>query len=160
SDEALILKFAVDVGSPEALRLLFVLTCADLAAGGTGVLNDLKLEVLTDLYQRRMQHLSGDSPSAATERRRAALRTLLQHEHGYERFADQIRTLRSSYLHSAPPERIADDLRQLATLGEAQVKTWCRYIAETRTMEYTVGTHENITPGVFHKLTGGLSSQG
>ena len=27
-------------------------------------------------------------------------------------------------------------------------------------MEYTVGTHENITPGVFHKLTGGLSSQG
>ncbi len=160
SDEQLILKFAVDVGSPEALRLLFVLTCADLAAVGPGVLNDWKLEVLTDLYERTMQHLSGDSPSAATERRRAALRTLLQHEPGYERFAEQIRTLPSSYLHSAPPERIADDLRQLATLGEAQVKTWCRYIAETRTMEYTVGTHENITPGVFHKLTGGLSSQG
>ena len=33
------------------LRLLFVLTCADLAAVGPGVLNDWKLEVLTDLYQ-------------------------------------------------------------------------------------------------------------
>jgi [protein-PII] uridylyltransferase len=160
SDEGLILKFAVDVGSPEALRMLFVLTCADLAAVGPGVLNDWKLEVLTDLYQRTMQHLSGDSPSAATERRRAALRALLQHEPSYERIADQIRTLPSSYLHSAPPERIADDLRQLATLAAGEVKTWCRFVPETRTMEYTVGTHENITPGVFHKLTGGLSGHG
>jgi [protein-PII] uridylyltransferase len=160
SDEGLILRFAVDVGSPEALRMLFVLTCADLAAVGPGVLNDWKLEVLTDLYQRTMQHLSGDSPSAATERRRAALRAILQHEPSYDRLADQIRTLPGSYLHSAPPERIADDLRQLSTLAEGEVKTWCRYVAETRTMEYTIGTHENITPGVFHKLTGGLSSQG
>jgi [protein-PII] uridylyltransferase len=160
SDEGLILRFAVDVGSPEALRMLFVLTCADLAAVGPGVLNDWKLEVLTDLYQRTMQHLSGDSPSAATERRRAALRAILQHETSYDRLADQIRTLPGSYLHSAAPERIADDLRQLAMLADGEVKTWCRYVPETRTMEYTVGTHENITPGVFHKLTGGLSSQG
>jgi [protein-PII] uridylyltransferase len=160
SDEQLIFKFAVDAGSPEALRMLFVLTCADLAAVGPGVLNDWKLEVLTDLYQRTMQHLSGDSPSAATERRRAALRTLLQHEPTYERIADQIRTLPSSYLHSAPPERIAEDLRQLATLAAGEVKVWCRFVPETRTTEYTIGTHENITPGVFHKLTGGLSGHG
>lgn len=160
SDEQLILKFAVDVGSPEALRMLFVMTCADLAAVGPGVLNDWKLEVLADLYLRTMQHLAGDSPSAATERRRAALRALLQHEAAYERIADQIRTLPSSYLHSAPPERIADDLRQLAMLAAGEVKIWCRFVPETRTMEYTIGTHENITPGVFHKLTGGLSSHG
>ncbi len=160
SDEGVLLKFAVDVGSPEALRMLFVLTCADLGAVGPGVLNDWKLEVLSDLYQRTMEHLSGDSPSAATERRRAALRAILHHEPRYDRIADQIRTVPSSYLHSAPPERIAEDLRQLAALPDGEVRTWCRYVAETRTMEYTVGTHENITPGVFHKLTGGLSSQG
>ena len=57
SDEQVILRFAVDVGSPELLAMLFVLTCADLAAVGPGVLNDWKLEVLTDLYQRTMQHL-------------------------------------------------------------------------------------------------------
>jgi [protein-PII] uridylyltransferase len=160
SDEGVLLKFAVDVGSPEALRMLFVLTCADLGAVGPGVLNDWKLEVLCDLYQRTMEHLSGDSPSAATERRRGALRSLLQHETAYERIADQIRTLPSSYLHSAPPERIAEDLRQLAALTDREVKIWCRYVPETGTMEYTVGTQESITPGVFHKLTGGFSSQG
>jgi len=160
SDEQLILRFAVDVGSPEALRMLFVLTCADLAAVGPGVLNDWKVEVLADLYERTMQHLSGESPAAATERRRAALRTLLMHERSYDRLAEQIRTLPSSYLHSAPPERLADDLRHLETLRQGEVKTWCRFLPDTHTMEYTVLTHENITPGVFHKLTGGLSSQG
>jgi [protein-PII] uridylyltransferase len=160
SDEQVILRFAVDVGSPEVLRMLFVLTCADLAAVGPGVLNDWKLEVLADLYQRTMLHLSGQTPSAVTERRRGAVRDLLSGEPAFERLADQVRTLPSSYLQSAPPERIADDLRQLAALEDREVKTWCRYQPETRTMEYTVGTHESITPGIFHKLTGALSSQG
>ena len=138
SDEQVILRFAVDVGSPEVLRMLFVLTAADLAAVGPGVLNDWKLEVLSDLYQRTMLHLSGETPSAVTERRRGALQALLQGEPSYDRLGEQIRTLPSSYLHSAPPERIAEDLRQLATLRDGEVKTWCRYLPETRTVEYTV----------------------
>ena len=40
--------------------MLFVLTSADLAAVGPGVLNEWKVEVLTDLYQRTMQHLAGE----------------------------------------------------------------------------------------------------
>jgi [protein-PII] uridylyltransferase len=35
-----------------------------------------------------------------------------------------------------------------------------RYLPESRTIQYVVGTHEQITPGVFHKLTGALASQG
>ena len=35
SDERLILDFVAQVGSPEVLQLLYVLTCADLAAVGT-----------------------------------------------------------------------------------------------------------------------------
>jgi [protein-PII] uridylyltransferase len=136
------------------------LTCADLASVGPGVLNDWKLEVLSDLYQRTMQHLSGDTPSAATERRRGALRAILQHDAAYERLADQIRTLPSSYLQSAAPERIANDLREVATLHTGEVNTWCRYVPETATVEFTVATHEHVTPGIFHKLTGALSSQG
>ena len=40
------------------------------------------------------------------------------------------------------------------------MKVWRRYLPETGTIEYTVGTYEDITPGVFHKLTGGLTSAG
>ena len=34
ADERVLLKFAVDVGSPEWLQMLFVLTCCDTAAVG------------------------------------------------------------------------------------------------------------------------------
>ncbi len=124
------------------------------------MLNDWKLEVLTDLYERTLQHLSGDSPSTVADRRRAALCAILHSEADFPWFEAQIKTLPSSMLHGAPPERVADDLRQLRTVGDGEVKTWCRYLPETHTVEFTVGTHENITPGVFHKLTGALSGQG
>src|SRR4029453_4153535 len=77
SDDQLIVRFAFDVGSPEILQMLFVLTAADLPAVGPGVFSDWKAEVLADLYSRTMQHLSGDSPAANTEERRAAVRGLL-----------------------------------------------------------------------------------
>ena len=69
SDNQLIVRFAVDVGSPEVLRMLFLFTLADLAAVGPGVLNEWKFEVLLDLYHRTMRHLAGNSPSAAAEER-------------------------------------------------------------------------------------------
>ena len=47
SDESIVLEHAAEIGSPAVLRMLFVLTCADLAAVGPGVLNQWKLEVLT-----------------------------------------------------------------------------------------------------------------
>ena len=71
SDEQLVVRFAVEVGSPEVLQMLFVLTAADLAAVGPGVLNDWKAEVLTDLYRRTMQHLAGDAPATHVEDRLA-----------------------------------------------------------------------------------------
>ena len=35
-----------------------------------------------------------------------------------------------------------------------------QYLPETATVQFTVATSEQITPGIFHKLTGALSSQG
>jgi [protein-PII] uridylyltransferase len=61
SDEQLIVQFAVEVGSPELLEMLYVLTAADLAAVGPGSWNNWKAEVITDLYQRTMDHLAGES---------------------------------------------------------------------------------------------------
>jgi [protein-PII] uridylyltransferase len=160
SDDQLIVRFAVEVGSAEALRMLFVLTCADLAAVGPGVLNSWKGEVLADLYLRTLRHLSGDSPSLAADERRLAARKAVSNEPDPAWFERQIDLLPSSYLMTTLPEQIADELRRLRNLNHGEVRVWHRYLPETRTIEYTVGTNESITPGVFHKLTGGLSGQG
>ena len=50
NDESVIVNFAVEVGRLDWLRKLFVLTCADLAAVGPGVLNSWKQDLLTQLY--------------------------------------------------------------------------------------------------------------
>jgi [protein-PII] uridylyltransferase len=160
SDDQLIVRFAVDVGSAEALRLLFVLTCADLAAVGPGVLNSWKGEVLSNLYIRTLLHLSGDSPSLVADDCRAATQALLSDEEEADWYLQQTEALHSSYLMNTAPEQIAAELRRLRRLGTGDVDVWHRFIPETKTFEITVGTYEGITPGVFHKLTGGLTSAG
>jgi [protein-PII] uridylyltransferase len=160
SDDQIIVRFAVEVGSAEILRLLFVLTCADLAAVGPGVLNSWKGEVLNDLYVRTLLHLSGDSTSLVADDCRAATLALLSNEESAEWFLQQTEALNSSYLINTAPEQIANELRRLQKLGRGDVEVWHRFLPETNTIEYTVGTYEDISPGIFHKLTGGLSSAG
>ena len=59
SDTQLVVEFARMVGSPERLRMLYVLTAADITAVGPGVFNDWKAELLGELYSRTMEVLSG-----------------------------------------------------------------------------------------------------
>ena len=53
ADEQLAVQFAVQVGSPEVLQMLYVLTAADLGAVGPDVWDGWKAEVVTDLYIAR-----------------------------------------------------------------------------------------------------------
>ena len=80
SDEELVVRFAVQVGSPELLQMLYVLTAADLGAVGPDVWDGWKSQVLTDLYHRTMQQLAGDSPATTTD-------------HLFERKRDEIRAV-------------------------------------------------------------------
>jgi len=140
--------------------MLYVLTCADLSAVGPGVFNDWKCEVLTALYQRTMRQLSGDDPGHNDDQRRRELYDALAGVEDRDWFRRQIDNLPDAYLQSAPAAQLALELRHLAAFQPGEVKTWCRYLPESRTVEYTVGTHESVAAGIFHKLTGGLSSQG
>jgi [protein-PII] uridylyltransferase len=163
SDDQVVVRFAVEVGSPEMLDMLLVLTVADISAVGPGVWNDWKSEVLVDLYYRTMRHLAGDSPASDwSERRRSAIRAALAREpHAHLPWYDrQIDALPSAYLDGSKPEKIAAELKDLRTLQSGDVHAAGRYLTESRTVEYVVGTSEAVAPGVFHKLTGALASQG
>jgi [protein-PII] uridylyltransferase len=164
SDDQLIIRFAVEVGSPEVLEMLFLLSAADLAAVGPGVLNAWKIEVLADLFHRAIKHLGGEDPTLDLQTRldfrRNDVVALLRGDDDHEWFEKQLEALPSHYLQQTLPDQIVTDLRQLRAIGPNQAAAAGRYQPETRTVEYQIGTYENITPGVFHKLTGALSSQG
>jgi len=164
SDPQLVVRFAVEVGSPEMLDMLFVLTAADFAAVGPGVWDNWKADVLSSLYKRTMRHLSSDAPATDTderlERRRREVRELLAGEEDQKWYARQIAALSQAYAFNAGPEQIAAELRDLHSLGPGEVHTRAVYLPESEMVEFVIGTHEGISPGVFHKLTGALSSQG
>jgi hypothetical protein len=60
--QQLVSQFAEEVGTQERLDMLFVLTCADLAAVGPGVLNSWKIEVLSDFYAATSRQLASAGP--------------------------------------------------------------------------------------------------
>jgi [protein-PII] uridylyltransferase len=164
NNEAVIVAFAAEVGSVEVLRLLFVLTCADVAAVGPGVLNHWKLDLLYELYDRTRQHLSSDYQGPSAKQRLLKLREKLiadigDQPHG-EFLKKQIQNLPAGYLQTAAVPQMLQELRRLADLPADEAIAWGRYIPERRAVEYTVGTHEAIVPGIFHRLTGVLSSTG
>lgn len=164
SDDQLVVRFAVDVGSPELLRQLYVLTAADLGAVGPDTWTSWKAEVLTDLYQRATQQLAGDSPGVDfdefLQQRRQAVLAELREEWELNWFVRQVQSLPTSYLCGAEVSEIADDLRLLRRLPAHAVDSQARYLPETQTLQFTVATSEAVTAGIFHKLTGALTSQG
>ena len=164
SDERLILEFVAQAGSPEVLQMLYVLTCADLAAVGPGVFNGWKHDVLTALRDRAMRHLDADSRTMTSKQRLRKLREdvwrALGETDDRQWFRDQIESLPAAFFDARSPEEIAQELADLQRLPLNEAIVRGRYVPENDTVEYTVSTYENVAPGVFHKLTGGLTSQG
>jgi [protein-PII] uridylyltransferase len=164
SDEEVVVRFAVQVGSPEWLQMLYVLTAADLGAVGPDVWDGWKSQVLTDLYHRAMQQLAGDSPATTTDRlyegKREEIRRLLSSESDDAWYGRHIDALTAGYVSAVAPPQAADDLRLLHNLAPGAVRATARYEAASATLQITVGTNEAVAPGIFHKLTGALTSQG
>ncbi len=163
-DETVLLQFAKDVGSPENLNMLFVHTCADLAAVGPGVLNDWKLGILCDLYQRAMRRLTGDATTFGARQQavdcRHKAQSVVEKDPDRQWLESQIELLPVSYLENVSHQEIVARLRQLRGLERTEAKAWARYLGDRQVVEYTVGTYEDVAPGIFHRLTGVLSSQG
>ena len=122
-----------------------------------------------------MQHLAGESPETTIDdllgQRREAVRAWLGAEKDQPWFAEHLDALPAAYLNATPPQQAAADLRSARTSlsrspfgrgqGEARRRSVAaQYQSETATVQFTVATSERITPGIFHKLTGALSSHG
>jgi [protein-PII] uridylyltransferase len=182
ADESLVVGLAREVGSPERLRMLTVLTASDLAAVGPGTWNRWKSDLLGDLFHHTLATLGGESPSAEADRRREQVLALAAREPAVAGLAlEAPRAL----LRSAPPETVHEELVRLIGLRRAaiaesdrldpsgqcpddaspsdkaqEVFVTAEWQPETATIAVTVGTHEAVAPGVFHRVTGGIASLG
>lgn len=164
NDDDVVISFAVDVESAEVLRMLYVLTCADLAGVGPGVLNRWKLDLLSQLYRRSRAHLAGDVNPEEEERwltsKREALSDLATSQDNVQWWRQQIAELPRAYLSDYEPVELMERLGGLAELPREQAVAWGRWVEKRKAIEFTIGAYESIAEGIFHRLTGALSSCG
>ncbi len=164
SDETTMIQFATEVGSPEHLKMLFVLTAADLAAVGPDVLNPWKVEILSEVYQRAKSHIQGadndpDSVASRSDDLRQFVQLHVPPEH-QEWFEQHMDVVSPTYLAENTAETIVADLDRLRTAPDGQPRAWGRYLPERQVSEYAVGLQDPQQLGIFHRATGALTSQG
>lgn len=160
SDRQVISRFASEVGSAERLNHLYLLSIADLDAVGPGVLTGWKLNLLTELYARTKECLTG-SLAADRDMRLAAAQSALKEALGARTTLQKwIESLPSGLLFAAPPAALAEMLTALTQAPPREVLAWSMVDEERRSVRYAVGAQEEIADGVFQRLAGVLSSQG
>jgi [protein-PII] uridylyltransferase len=163
SDPDTVAAFARIVETPERLRLLLVLTTADIRAVGPGVWNGWKGQLLRELYSATEAALRGgrgaDPASAFRKRVEAeaavARETLVRADAEAKTFAE---AMEDSYFATTPPgeqQAHAALAREAETSGAAAL---ARYHAERNALELTVATKDRR--GLFADIAERLSSLG
>ncbi len=111
-----------------------------------------------------MQQLAGDSPATTTdhlyESKREEVRQQLSGAGDDAWYGRHIGALTPGYLSAVTAAQAAADLRLLHDLEPGGVRATVQYETAAATLLVTVGTSEAVAPGIFHRLTGALTSQG
>jgi [protein-PII] uridylyltransferase len=170
SDPHVLLKFAHEVGSPEMLRMLFVLTAADLTAVGPGVWTNWKADLLSELYDRAMLILSGKPHRfGEVERLQQIKDHVLSSVVPLEPKEDpaelkqwlnsQLDAFPPHYLSGNSPDRIAADLSVIHQLKAGEVVVESRFDHKTDIVEIQIIAARELADGCFHKTAGVLTAK-
>ncbi len=168
NDVKVVLPFAREVGTPEVLKKLLVLTAADIAAVGPGVLTKWKESLLVELYQRTMAEVSGErNEGVDPERVRQIAEEVSRHPvlagQAGETLAwveGQLAQFPERYVYGTVPARIAGHLAAVRRLHVGEVLVEAEFNRELGTCEYSVVTHNDVTPGIFSKIAGVMAGSG
>ncbi len=167
-DEKVLLPFAREVGTPEVLRKMLILTAADIAAVGPGMLTKWKESLLIELYLRTMPEVSGERGTAdGPERWKRIVSEVAQQASlvGLNAAASdwieaQLRQFPLRYVYSTPPNRIAAHLAAISRLKDGQVLVEAEFNPSLGTCEYAVVTFNDLIPGIFSKIAGVMAASG
>ncbi len=166
TQKSTIIRFAQQVGSLERLQLLTLVSCADLDAVGLGTLNEWKLNLIHELYSATESQLrTGNAPDRESSQQSASRKALLTQRTAQERkdpwWADQIAAIPTTYLMHLKTKELFEELRKMKRLSDDRpADAWGVYLADQNATEYVVAVHPGRVRGLFHRITGALTSQG
>ena len=167
TDPKVLLDFSREVGSHENLKMLFVLTKADVTAVGPGVWTDWKSELLIGLYERTAETFTSESgplqeKKIREEKRDEILESLLRDtsidpEREEDWLAREFETLPLHYLVETPARQIALDLENVTRMKPESTHVEGSWEEDTGLVEYRLYVSPELAPGCFHRIAGALT---
>ncbi len=155
-------RFVDEVGTKERLAMLYLVTCADLAAVGPDILNSWKIEVLSELYFRAAEKFAAEGvlePAERDKRRQAVRQSLNAGEQSDPWFERQLVALPESFLSKRSAESVAEMLRRLRSLEPRSGVAWANYLQDTDTVEYIAAIDQGTGRAIFSSMAGALTAK-
>jgi len=168
ADPEVYLPFSREVGSPEVLRMLYVLSAADITAVGPETWTDWKGGLLVDLYRRALEILSGESVDEHEQENLRQQRQAVHFALSEETEAEQISakwidatfdTLPRQYVIGTAPGELAAVLKLIHELDDKSVHVRSSYDPVTHTVDYRIIARDEIGSGCFSKMAGALTAK-
>ncbi len=146
--------------TPERLRMLYLLTCADMRAVGPGVMTGWQAQILWDLYARTLARLTGGQRERPTrEAVGQRVTAVTRGEVPRTTLAAHLAMLSERYLATTSPQRIAAHLRLVDRMNEeGGLATELFHHPDLGSSELVVVTRD--VPGLFSLIAGTLAAQG
>jgi [protein-PII] uridylyltransferase len=158
-DPKTVTDFAAVVGEAQRLRMLYLLTYADMRAVGPGVLTPWQARILHELYTRTLARLTGGRVAKPSWKELAdRLHAAAKDEVDLRAVKAHLAMMADRYLESAGVQRMAEHLRMLGELGETPVVTKLFHHPDLGSSDLVVVTRD--LPGLFSLIAGSLAASG
>jgi [protein-PII] uridylyltransferase len=145
--------------NPQWLRMLFLLTYADMKAVGPGVMTPWQASILWELYARSLARLTGgeaERPNRTGLAERVG--ALLQGEASRQAVKAHLAMVSDRYLAGTGAERIAEHLRLIQQLDGEPVVTELFHHSDLGLSDLVVITRDQ--PALFAAMAGTLAASG
>jgi len=158
-DPKTVADFAATVGDPQRLRMLYLLTYADMRAVGPGVLTGWQARILYELYARTLAHLTGGRAHKPSRTQLATrLHEAVKDEVTLQAVKAHLAMVPERYLASTSVQRMGEHLRLVARLEGAPLATELFHHRDLGSSDLVVVTQDQT--GLFSLIAGTLAAHG
>jgi len=159
-DPQTISDFASEVQSPERLKLLLILTVADIRAVGPDIWNGWKATLMRDLYRRAEAVLGGAAPSevslgAAADAREEARRALP--DWSDEMFEEHASLFYPSYWTNFSTDRLVQHTALAKTFNSSKKELLIDIITDKDSKSSILTIMAADHPGLFSRIAGAVA---
>jgi [protein-PII] uridylyltransferase len=160
SEPNLITLFAKQMGSLDALNMLFLLSYSDMNAVGPGIWSDWKGNLLLELYERARQHLTGEElhlNGGELIKLKQAVLEMINGAFPASEVERHFALLPERYARNFKPEAVARHLKLVDSL-ESEVMSINWKTHGKSAVEMTIATRDRHA--LFADIAGTLTTQG